>query len=154
MSTARNDVAGSWSIGGGAGGGAVSSVNGETGAVVLGAADVGAIPTTAYGAWTTVASLGANVSQTAGQNLQVRNAPGDRIEFRGRITSTGAATGTLFTLPVGQRPQIVKGFDLRTFVTAVELLLTVNLDGTVTTAGAFAVTGQLSFDSVSLDLDA
>ncbi len=74
---------------GGGGGGAVDSVNGQTGIVVLDAADVSAIPTSAEGAASGVATLDASGHLTAAQAANLLAAANNLSDLTDNATARG-----------------------------------------------------------------
>lgn len=101
-----------------------------------------------YSSFADVASLGTNVAQGT-PHLQSRTEPGSIVRLQGQIAFTGTATGTLFTLPAGQRPAAQVMIEQRTQVTAVQVILLINTDGTVTTGASIGATALVNFDDVT-----
>ena len=142
----------------GSGGGAVDSVNGETGTVVLDHTDVGAAADnhTHTGSWVD-ATLGTNISAgtavTPGTRLE-----GNRVFLRGTLAWTAATIGggsTLLTVAEAHRPATEKNFSIRTGPNSnVATQLHLNPDGTLTNETSFGTTttADVGVDGFSWDL--
>lgn len=142
----------------GSGGGAVDSVNGETGAVVLDHTDVGAAADdhTHEGTWTS-ATLGTSIS--AGTAI----APGTRLEgnrvfLRGTLAWTSAtipSAQALITVDAEHRPATTKRFSARTSPDSnVAAVLELASNGQLTSRTGFgtSTTAYIGLDGLSYDL--
>lgn len=103
-----------------------------------------------YSAYVDMASLGTNVSLGT-PHLQSRTEPGSIVRLKGQIAFTGAATGTLFTMPAGQAPSAQVMLEQRTQGTAVQIILLLNTNGTVTTGAALTTGATINFDAFTFD---
>lgn len=111
--------------------------------------DANAVLLTAYSAFADMASLGTNVTLGT-PHLQSRTEPGSVVRLLGQLTFSGTATGTLFTMPVGQRPAATVGFQARSVGTgAVQFTFVINTDGTVVTGASLLSTVTVNFDGLT-----
>lgn len=102
VSLAYNDATGQLTISAsGGGGGAVSSVNGETGAVTLGAADVGALPDTYEPSWDDLTEMPPAIAAGATAEIARTNIGAGTSNLAIGITGTTAMAGNKTAADLG-----------------------------------------------------